>query len=354
MIGEKAVGLDTDQKTVTLSDGSTVSYDRLLIATGGIPFVPPIEGRDTGGVFTFTNYANAKEIDDYIETNHVKNAIVLGGGLIGLKTTEAFMERGISTTIVELAESILSTTFDKRASHIFEEALRANDCEVITQDTIEKIHSKGGRVSSVLLKSGVDLPADIVIIAIGVRPDIELVKNTPIKVDRGILVNEYMETNVEGIYSAGDCTQAETGVIAIIPVAARQGKIAGINMSTEDDSEKVTYEGGIPMNSISLAGIPTISVGLTDPKENLDLYEVMQKYDPANNYYKKIVLKDDIIKGVIFVSDIDRAGIFTGLIKEEMEVTAFKDKLMKDSFGLINLPKNYRKHKVKGPGIIMD
>ncbi len=349
-IGQKAIELDVPGKTIRLNDGEQLDFDKLVLATGGIPFVPPIEGINTEGVFTFTNYNNAQEIENYLEQNNVEKAVVLGGGLIGLKTTEALMERNISTTVVELAETILSTTFDKRASRIFEEALRTKNCNVITQDTIEKVNSDGGKIQSVLLKSGVKINAQALIVAVGVRPNTELVKDTIIKTDRGILVDEHMQTNVEGIFAAGDCTQAKSGVIAIIPIASRQGKIAGTNMSKDQEDKMRSYEGGIPMNSISLAGIPTISVGLTDP-EDVDKYEILQKYDPAKNYYKKIILKDNIIKGAIFVKEIDRAGIFTGLIKDGADVSSFKDKLMQDNFGLISIPKNYRKHKVEGPGI---
>jgi len=257
----------------------------------------------------------------------------------------------ISTTVVELADTILSTTFDARASRIFEEALREKNCQVITQDTIDEIKAKDGKVSSVVLHSGLEMECQLVIVAIGVRPNIDLVKGTDIKVDRGIVADQKMKTTVENIFAAGDCAQGKGGVIAIIPIASRQGRIAGHNMATPDDSEMWEYEGGIPMNSMSLAGIPTISVGLTDPKKNIEEYEILQKYKPADNVYRKIVLKDNVIQGGIFVTEIDRAGIITGLVKDQVDVTPFKDKLMEDNFGLISLPKNYRKHKVQGPGI---
>jgi NAD(P)H-nitrite reductase large subunit len=157
-----------------------------------------------------------------------------------------------------------------------------------------------------------------------------------------------MKTSVDDVYAAGDISENNGWVIAILPLATKQGKKAGYNMA----GGKKTFKGGIPMNAVELCHIPTISVGLTDPKENPEEYEILEKYKPRENLYRKIVLKDNIIKGVIFVSEIDRAGIFTGMIKDELDVSTFKQHLLKDDFGLISLPKDYRKkHFVKGESI---
>jgi len=192
----------------------------------------------------------------------------------------------------------------------------------------------------------------LLIIAIGVRPNLELIEDTPINYDRGIIVDEYMRTNLEDVYAAGDVAQGKdfltqgNSVIAVWPVAFRQGKIAGWNMA----GRRVAYEGLFAMNSVELAGIPTISFGMTNPPEGDD-FEILTRKDENANFYRKIVLKDNRIVGAIFLGKIERAGIFSGLIKDRLDVSSFKEELLSDDFGLLVLPAGYRKHMVTGEGI---
>lgn len=351
ILKRKAIKLDLKKREVILSDKQKISFEKLLIATGGTPVIPEIRGGNLAGVFTFTKLQDAEDIAQYIKSNKVRKAVVVGGGLIGLKATEALLELGIGVTIIELADRILSATFDQRASLIIEESLKKIGCRVITGNTVTQI--KGTKkVQQIILKDGMKISADMLILAIGVKPNVDLVKGTPIKINKGILVNDFMQTNVEGIYAAGDCTEGKDILleancpIAIWPVAREQGKIAGYNMS----GKKVKYNGNFLMNSVELAGIPTISVGLTNPPEEKN-YEVIDYFKPEESVYKKVVIKDNQIVGAIFINQIDRAGIYTGLIREKVNVSSFKEHLLKEDFGLISLPKEYRKHLVSGEGI---
>jgi NAD(P)H-nitrite reductase large subunit len=252
---------------------------------------------------------------------------------------------------VELADRVLSATFDREASAIIEAALKEVDCRLIARNTVEEVRGKKGKVNSILLRDKKGLPADLIIFAIGVTPNMAVVKDSGIKINRGILVNSRMRTNLPHIYAAGDVAEAYDFLlhahrpIPIWPNAYKQGSIAGYNMSGADRE----YRGSFAMNSVELCGVPTISVGITDPKQ--DGYEIIRESNPARKQYKKIVLKDNRIVGAIFINDIDRAGIITGLIKDEVEVSSFKDHLMREDFGLISLPKEYRKHLVTGAGI---
>lgn len=344
--GVKVKKLEVMQKIVILENNEQVNYDKLLIATGGTPIFPPIKGKESKGVFTFTTFKDAQLIKQYIQDNKVTSVVVLGGGLIGLKATEALMDLHIKVTVVELADRILSATFDRKASGMIENALKQANCDVITKDTIDNIVNANNRVTGVELKSKKQLECQMVIVAIGVKPNLDLVKDTPIKVNRGIIVNQYLQTNINDVYAAGDVAEFEGWVIAILPIATRHGRIAGMNMAGKNK----IYEGGTPKNAIELGGIPTISVGLTDPKENINEYEILEKINTRENSYRKIVLKDNIIVGAIFVNDIDRAGIFTGLIRDRVDVKSFKDNILKDDFGLVSLPRDYRKKTlIEGP-----
>jgi len=360
-LSQAAVELDMDKRIVELENKELVSYDKLLIATGGTPIIPQVEGKGLKGVFVFTKWDDTKNIKDFIEKNSVKKAIVIGGGLIGLKATEALIELGLKVTVVELADRILSATFDKRASQMVEDNLRERGIEIIFNNTVVQIEAEGSlnkgswekkrRVSGVVLRDKRKLASDLVIFAIGVKPNVSLVKDTPVKVNRGILVNQYMQTCVGNVYAAGDVAEAfdlvmgVTRPIPIWPNAYRQGSVAGCNMA----GGLKEYQGGLAMNSIEICGISTISVGQTDPDE--ENYQVLQEYNRERREYKKIVLKDDFIVGAIFIGSIERAGIITAFIKERTNVRNFKDYLMREDFGLIYLPSDYRKHMVSGMGI---
>jgi len=350
---KKAVKLEIAENRVILSDGKAVAYDRLLIATGGVPIPLRVSGKKTEGIFSFTRLREAEDLARYLKDNAVREAVVVGGGLIGLKATEGLLGRGISVTLVELADRILSATFDRRASEIIEGALKKEGCRVFLKNTVTKIAGdRSGKVREVILQNQVKVPCQVIIGAIGVVPNLEWVKGTEIRSDRGILVDEGLKTSVQNVFAAGDCCQTRDffggapRVVPIWPSAVRQGKVAGFNMA----GGKKEYEGPLVMNSVELCGIPTISVGLTDPPEG-NGYETMESLQEKKGIYKKLVLRNDRIVGALFVGDITRAGVYTGLIKEAMKVDELRDHLLKETFGLIHFPREYRKHHVTGEGI---
>ncbi len=356
MLGVKVTRVNPQERSISLAGGGTLSYDRLLISTGGKPFVPPLPGVDLEGVFTFTRWEDAQHIGRYIEDYKVESALVIGGGLIGLKTTEALMARAIPVTVVELADRILSTSFDRTASKLAETILHRKGTEIRTGTTVEEIVGRDGRVDHAVLRDGERVDCDLVVFAIGVRPNTGLIPpEAGIKVNRGIVVDGCLRTSVPYVYAAGDCVEAydmllgDNRLIAIWPNAYRQGSVAGCNIVGVEKE----YEGGFPMNSVEVCGVPTISVGLTDPQEDRDRYEIMEKYDREDSTYKKLVLRGNRLVGAICIGNIDRAGIYTGLIRDRADVSPFKEHLLSGNFGLISLPREYRKHMVVGEGIVV-
>lgn len=346
--------VDTKKKYVVLSDKRKLNFDKLLIASGGAPIVSEIKNSDSDSVFTFTNLNDAVKLKKYIKTKKVKKAAVLGGGLIGLKVTEALIELGVKVTIIELADRILAASFDKKASNIIQKALEKIGCGLITNNTVsEIIKDKNGKIKKLVLKNKKTLDTDLLVTAIGVIPNKILAEEAGLKTDKGILVDFYMQTNVKDIYAAGDCASARDLLlsvnrpIAIWPAAARQGKVAGCNMA----GVRKKYAGSFAMNSVELCGIPTISGGITCSLKKED--RVLEYYNEEKQIYKKVVLRDNKIIGAIFVGDIERAGLYIGLIKDKVDVAAFKDCLLKEDFGLISFPKEYRKHLVAGEAAIL-
>jgi len=376
--GMNILKIDYENKAVITDTNAGFIYGKLLLANGGIPIIPKIEISDSNrssaspkneikdipGIFTFTNLQDARKIKDYIAGNDVKEVLILGGGLIGLKSAEAFLDLGIKVRIIELSDRILSASFDKQASAIIEDELEKKGSRIYTQNTINKIFVKNGRFDGIELKSGEKINSSLLIMAIGVIPDLSIIKNSDsstgkdesghIKSNRGILVDEHMQTSIKDIYAAGDVTESFNSVtgnkasIAIWPLAVRQGDIAGANMA---GGNKV-YDGGYFMNSVEILHIPTISIGVTNVSGDMEEgIEIIKEYKPEKKYYKKIVIHDNKIIGIILLGNIDRAGIYNGLIRNKVDVSNIKDNLIKEDFGIIQLPSDYKKHLVVGDGI---
>ena len=256
--------------------------------------------------------------------------------------------------IIELADRILSASFDRTASHLAEAILRREGVQVRTGTAVQEIIGRAGKVDHVILREGGRLECDLLVFAIGVWPNTALVsQETGIATNRGILVDDQMRTTAPDVYAAGDVVEALDmllGVrrtIAIWPLVYRQGYVAGCNMAGAERE----YEGGLPMNSVEVCGVPTISVGITDPQE--EGYEVPEEFNREEMVYRKLVLRNYRLVGAILIGDIGRAGIYTGLIRDRAEVGGFKEDLLAENFGLISLPRDYRKHLVTGEGIVV-
>ncbi|MFN4227365.1 MAG: NAD(P)/FAD-dependent oxidoreductase [Candidatus Ratteibacteria bacterium] len=351
-LNTKCKNIDLKRKILLTTSGE-FDFDFIFLGTGGKPIIPNIEGIESvkKGIFTFTKLKDAKGLKKYIKEKEIKEVVILGGGLIGLKCAEGLLGKNLSLVIIELSDRLLPNTFDYFASEIIENKLKEKNCEIIKKNTIDKIICKDGILNELILKDGKKIKTDILIIAIGVYPNTELIEGTDIEKNKGIIVDKFMRTNFHFVFAGGDvCETEEFGgeksVIPIWPRAARQGKIAGINMANGNEM----YEGMFIMNSVEFLDTPTISFGITNPKNEKD-YEILKKFDPKKKTYKKILIKENKIIGGVFLGDIERAGIITGLIKNKIDVSTFKNHLLDDKFGLLILPESYRKHIVKGEGI---
>ena len=342
LTGKKATALNLTEKTVQLDSGEKVAYEKLLLATGGKPFVPKMEGSDKDGVFTFTTIGDAQRLAAKIDSINAKAAVVIGAGLIGISVTEALMKRGLKVTMVELQEKILSLLLDAKGSDLVEGVVKKAGVNIVTGQSVQKILGKPdneGAVGGVILTKGDQVPCDLVIVAIGVVPRTELVAGTTVKINRGIVVDNMMQTNVPDVYASGDVAEAydfimnQNRLLPLWPLAVLEGQVAGYNMA----GKKTTYMGGTNMSSLKYFGIPIVSIGLANPKEDPAL-EVLVKHDAEHNVYKKLVLKNNVIVGLTLVNCIERAGILFYLMKNTVNVKKFKQKLLADDFSLATLP----------------
>ncbi|AEM78170.1 NAD(P)/FAD-dependent oxidoreductase [Thermoanaerobacter wiegelii] len=343
VFGIKAISIDERKKEVHLENGDSISFDKLLIATGGKPIIPPVEGLNKKNVHTFIKMDDAKKLKEAAKPG--SKAVIVGGGLIGFKAAEGLHHLGVDVTIVELADRILSTILDAEGASLVSQSLQNDDIKIITGTTVDKIIGDE-YVKGVVLKNGQELEADNLIIAIGVVPNVDVVRNTSISINRGILVDSTMKTTAEDVYAAGDVAEGydmlveSNRVVPIWPNAYMQGEIAGLNMIGINKS----FKGIFPMNSIGYKNTNMITAGITNPQQ--EEFEIISKIDHNRRSYKKFVVKENRLVGFILINDIDRAGLFTGFIKNETDITPFKKYLLNDDFGFIYLPKELRKAKM--------
>ncbi len=350
LTGRKAVGLNLTDKYVKLDGDDRIDFEKLLIATGGKPFVPKIDGEEKDGVFTFTTLSDAECVAERVKA--ARRAVVIGGGLIGVSVAEALAKLGVKVTMVELKNRILNLILDEAASEIVEKVIIEAGVTIVTGQTVKRILGKLDNdrvVGGVVLTNGEEVPCDLVIIAIGVIPSTELVAETEVKVNRGIIVDRFMRTSVPDVYACGDVAEAydfifnERRLLPLWPVAHLEGRVAGYNMA----GKKTEYPGGTAMSALGYFNIPIISIGIANPKEG-DGYEVLVNHDNERKLHKKIVLKDGVVVGMTFVSDIERAGIIYHLMKNRVDVKSFKQKLLSEDFGLVSLPEKLRRVMLLG------
>jgi NAD(P)H-nitrite reductase large subunit len=366
-LNTRVKSINTDKMFLITDDGSRYEFKKLLIASGGKPIIPKIKiiGDESfdfidgtnyekiGGIFTLTNLDDAVRVRNYIEKNDIKNISILGGGLIGLKATEAFLEKGIDVNIIELTDRILAATFDREASGIIEKRIKSKGSNIFRNNTIEEVYTGGGKITGYKLKDGRKMECRLLVIAVGVNPDTGFIESGSLDKARGIIVDDHMRTSVENIYAAGDVIEGPDmllGInrnIAIWPLAVRQGTAAGVNMAGGNKR----YSGGFFMNSVELLGIPSISMGITNIGEEAEGVEVLRDFNADRKMYRKVVIKNNRIIGVILVGNIERAGIYAGLIRNEIDISGVRENITREDFGIIHLPADYKKHLVIGEGI---
>lgn len=347
---KKVSHLKLDNQIAQLESGEQIAWKKLLLATGGIPIVPKMGGTDKKGVFTFITLGDARAIDSFIENG--QSAVVIGGGLIGMSVTEALTKRGVGVTIVEMKDRVLNTMLDEKASSIADESLRQAGVKVITNHTVTEVTGKSS-ADGVILDSGERIPCDLVVIAIGVLPRTELVLDTGIKVNRGIVVDRYMSTSYPDVYSCGDVAEAhdfvygENRVIPIWPNAYIGGRVAGYNMA----GVRVEYPGGTAVNSLNYFGLDIASAGMVVSPDD-SAYEVISKQE--NGIYRKVLLHDGLVMGMIFVREIEKSGLIFGLMRERIDVSSFKQSLLAEDFGLVCLPRELWQERLGTvpPGVI--
>jgi len=332
LLNKKVERVDPKKNRVILEDKSQFNFDSLLIATGSSPKFPETKGIKKRGVFGFRTIKDAQDISGLLPVT--KTACILGGGLIGLKAAYALKKRNIEVKVIIKSKQVLSQMLDFEAAHFVQRRLEENGMEIILGQDVSEVIGNGD-IKAVKLDSGKAIGCSLIIVGKGIMPNIDLVKNTEIKINEGIIVDNLLQTNIPNIYAAGDVCESldmilgKLSVNALWPVAVEQGKIAGANMAADN----TIYDGSLGMNSIEFFGLPVISLGIYKVKEGDSSVGELKIRDDKNNRYKKIILKDNIVQGAILIGDIKNSGIFLRLMRERIDVSALKDRLLDENFG---------------------
>lgn len=344
ILGKKAIKVDFERQKVILEDLREIKYDKLLIATGGKPFIPPIKGYPKKSVFTFIKFDDVKQLDKELKLG--TKAVVIGAGLSGLKAAEALIKRGCKVKVIEIANKILGSILDDAASKLVKEYLEKKGIDFYLENSVIEITGEE-KIRKVILKNGEIINTDILIIAIGVIPNVDIFQGTSLNIKRGILVNEKMQTNIPNVYAAGDVTESfdsilETHrVIPIFPNAYSQGKIAGVNMA----GGEATFDGSFPVNSIGFFDIHIMTGGINNADDKI---ETLVRFEEDKMLYKKLYISNNKIVGFIFINSFDRTGIIVDLMRRRIDISSLKDKLLSDSFGFLDFPKEFRREKIFG------
>ena len=323
-LGTRIDCLDLSAKEAVAENGQRFAFDKALVATGGVPSRPSIPGLEGEGVHTFTNWAQAEGVEDALAAK-CKRVAIIGAGLIALKAAEGLVMRGVQVSCI-VRSRILRVYFDETASQMVCDHLTEKDIDFRHGASTQQIvRDADGKVTGVQTDQGV-VECDAVILAAGVAPNTNLAQCAGLTVNHGIVVNDHMQASHPDVFAAGDVAEAgeilsgERKVIPIWPNAYNQGVNAGINMAGANSA----YPGGLSMNATSFLGLPTISVGVVDPKEG-EGYETVEELDAAAKRYRKLVFRKedgaDRLEGFILIGDVSGAGLYTGFIKHKLALT---------------------------------
>ena len=313
--GAKVRKVNAGTSAVELADGSEIGFDKLLLATGAAPMLPPIPGLAGLKFHVLRTLTDAVALREALP--RIKRAVVLGGGLIGMHAAENLAKGGVEVSVVEMQSHVLSGYFDAEASAMIEKVFAARGVRLLTGGRVASFAAQGEGCRATLA-DGTDLDADLLLIATGVAPVTDFLDGSGIATERGVLVDEHMRTNIANIWAAGDVAQArgffssERIINGILPDAVDQGRIAGMAMAGDPGSK--TYAGGVPLNTYSFFGQQAVSVGVHEGALGQSGVEVQKQVDTAQNRYLKIVLKQDRLAGIFGVNTAFDPGIMWELI----------------------------------------
>ncbi|MBN1801020.1 MAG: FAD-dependent oxidoreductase [Candidatus Lokiarchaeota archaeon] len=298
-----------------------VSYDKLVIATGSLPNIPPIKNASNmvgKGVYTLRNIKDAQSIKRFIDQEDVKNALIIGGGLLGLELANQIKNCGLNTTVVEFFPRLLPRQLDVDCGGLLKDKIESMGIKVVLNASTEEVLIEEDRVKGVRLNGGDFLKAELVLIQAGITPTINLARNSGLEVNRGIIVNDLLETSAKDVYAVGDCIEFKGQIWGIIPACIDQAKIVANSIVGK---HSIKYNGTVPKNTLKIMGIDLTSIGIFDLEDKDTIgagWQILKGMDSKEKCYKKIVLKDNNLKGAILFGENEAISYVTKNIEKSI------------------------------------
>ena len=321
LLDRKVVRIDRIRRCVIAEDGSEASYDRLLIATGSTPLVLPIPGNRLQGVIGYRDIADTQAMIDCARTH--SHAVVIGGGLLGLEAANGLKQRGMDVTVVHLSDWLLERQLDRTASQLLQRNLEERGLRfLLARQTAELLDNGAGRVGAVRFKDGETIPADLVVMAAGIRPNTELAESAGIPCNRGILVNDTLQTYDPRIYAVGECANHRGIAYGLVAPLFEQAKVCANHLAHLGYAR---YQGSVTSTKLKVTGIDLFSAGDFIGGEGS---ETITLSDPIGGVYKKLVIKDDVLVGACLYGDTADGGWYFRQIRENHNVAQIRDHLM--------------------------
>ena len=317
--GKKVVDVRRGRRMVITADGTEVGYDRLLLATGSNPFIVPVPGHELPGVVSFRDI---HDVNAMLEASgRYRRAVVIGGGLLGLEAANGLLKQGMAVTVVHLLDSLMERQLDKPAAALLKSSLEKRGLEFLMEAQTAAILGEE-RVQGVRFKDGGEIEADLVVMAVGIRPNVELAKKIGLHCERGVIVNDTMQTYDPRIYAVGECVQHRGSTYGLVAPLFEQGKVCANHLAGLGYSR---YQGSVTSTKLKVTGIDLFSAGDYQGGEG---YEDIVYKDPGHGVYKKLVLKDNKLHGAVLYGDTVDGAWYFQLMREETDVSAFRDGLL--------------------------
>jgi len=328
--GRKVIGIDRRRRVVQTEDGLETEYDRLLLATGSMPFILPLPGKDLEGVIGFRDI---RDVDLMLEASEKhRHAVVIGGGLLGLEAANGLKKRGMEVTVVHVLDSLMERQLDKPAAALLKRSLEETGLNFLMEAQTEALLSSSrqegegpgerARVRAVRFKDGLEIPADLVVMAVGIRPNIELAKIARLHCERGIVVNDTMQTYDPRIYAVGECVQHRGSLFGLVAPLFEQARVCANHLAEYGIAR---YQGSVTSTKLKVTGIDLFSAGDFQGGAN---YEELVFQDHARGVYKKLVVKDNQIKGAVLYGDTVDGSWYFQLMREKTSIGDFRETVL--------------------------
>ena len=319
-LGKKVVNIDRAGRKVIAEDGTTEAYDRLLLATGSNPFILPVPGVNLPGVITYRDIADTEAMIE--ASKKYRHAVVIGAGLLGLEAANGLQLRGMDVTVVHLMPWLMERQLDRAAATMLQRSLEQKGLKFMLEKQTAEITAREGRVAGLKFKSGEEIPADLVVMAVGIRPNFELAKAAGLHCDRGIVVSDTLQTHDPRIYSVGECVAHRGNTYGLVAPLFEMAKVCATHLAEFGIGR---YQGSVTSTKLKVTGVDLFSAG--NFAGGADTEEIVL-HDPMGGVYKKLVIQDNRVVGGVMVGDTADGARYFQLIRDRQNISDIRDHLM--------------------------